>query len=418
MPPAAAARLQFLSAERELDGHLARGPLLPVYLVTSGDIADDRGRNEERPTADPAALREAAQRIEAVALAGGDPSLDRIHIDYLDGDHDGFGHIHNLIAHELRTLSLFGGKRVVTVLHADALAFGDGEAKGKRKAKVAGEDPLEKLMAGLGADGDARGGASRGGSGGRLPFVLIVVAERFDRRKRAWKVLGGAGAVVEVAPLTVPSLQSYLEAQAAPHGIHIERGAAQRVWDRLGGADAARLRTTADRLLLDAGPRGKVTVERVEETVPLDRDAAMWAVTDAIANGDLARVLTVLHMVVDPSEGFEADVQRLCGFLNSHYLLLAQAHALVQGGRSDGQATDALGVHPFRAQNLLRQLRAMPPGRIEGALRALDSLDQVRKSSTLGGRVGVLRWLEQLAVALVRGVPLRLPPPMTPVASL
>jgi DNA polymerase III delta subunit len=389
---------RILHAERDLAPHL-QGELLPVYLVTSADV-EERGRNEERPTADPSALREVAGRIEAVALRGGDASVDRVHVDYLDGDHAGTGSIHALISQELRVMSLFGGRRVVTVLHADGLAFGDGEAKTRRAKKKVDDatDPLEAVLAGLDS-------ASR-----RAPFVLILVAERFDRRKRAWKAIQQAGAVIEVAPLTVPALQSYLVATGRPFGITVDDAAAQRIWDRLGGADAARLRTTADRLLLDAGPGGKVTVARVDDTVPLDRDAAAWAVTDAIAEGDAVRALAVLHMVVDPADGFEEDVARFCGFLNGHYYLLAKAHALLASGRSESQVGEDLGVHWFRAKNLVRQVRSSKPGRIEAALQALDAAETMRKASAIGDRrAGVLRWVEQLVLALVHGTPLRVP---------
>lgn len=392
--------LRTYDAATTLAAHLAAGPLRPAYLVTSGEI-EERGRNEERAGADPQALLEVARAIEQAALAGGDPSLDLVRIDYLDGEFLGQG-IHFAIAQEARTMSLFGGRRVVTVVHADKLDFDAAKGKGaklKSRKDLGGDDPLETLAEGV------RGITSA------PPFVLIFVAEHFDRRRRAFKTLAQVGAVVEVAPLTPITLHNYLESQAASWRIKIERGVGQRIWDRLGGSDASRLRQTADRLLLDAGPDGALTVRQVEASVPMDRDAAMWAITDALADEDVTRALTVLHLLLDhvaPSQR-DGEVMKTMGFLVSHYTALMRLASAWARNQSEAQIAAETGIHPFRLKNLARQLRAMKPGRLETAIGALDAADAILKSSGIGDRrVAVTRWMEQLLLSLARGVPLRL----------
>lgn len=391
-------------AGADLERHLQAGPLHAVYLVTSAEI-EDRGRNDERTGADPQALLAAARAVEQVALRGGDASLDLVKVDYLDGDWQSIG-VHALIAQEARSMSLFGGRRVITIVHCDELTYSAGEtdaapAKGKGKRKAQGDDQLEILVATL--DPDAP----------KPPFVLIFVAEHFDRRRRAFKTLSQAGAVVEVPPMTVPTLQGYLETEAAPWNIQIERHVAQTVWNRLGGTDAARLRQTADRLILDAGPRGQITVRMVEDSVPMDRDAAMWAITDAVADEDVLRALTVLHLMLGDATSSErsAEAMKILGFLASQYNALLHVASGRARGKSEQQLAQDLGMHPFRLKNLFRQLQAMKPGRLEVALSAIDAFDQILKSSALGdAKVVITRWMEQLVIALARGVPLRLRP--------
>ncbi|MFZ4579570.1 MAG: DNA polymerase III subunit delta [Myxococcota bacterium] len=388
-----------LRAGPELDAHLASGRLRPVYVVTSGEV--ERKNNEDRPGADPQALLDTARRIEAAALQGGDPTLDLVKIDYIDGDFQGTG-VHALITHEARSMSLFGGRRVVSVVHADDLDF-DGKAKGKgakSKAKVpAGEmDPLEWLLQSLDPQAPA-------------PYVLIFVAEHFDRRKRAYKALVDAGVLVEVPPMTEATLQEYLETTGAPYGITVEKRAAGVIWNRLGGADAARLRQTADRLLLDAGSKGCVTVKSVEENVPLDRDAAVWAITDAIVEEDVTRALTVLDLLLEhvaPSHR-DGEVFRILGFLNSHYTkLLRVASGLARGKSDQGIAAD-LGMEAWKVGRLTRQVRAMKPGRLERAVAAIDAADLMVKSSGMGDRkASTTRWMEQLLLSLARGANLRI----------
>lgn len=380
--------------------HLARdleaGRLWGVYVVTTAEV-EERGRFDERPGADPQSLLATARAIEQAALKGGDPSLDFVKVDYLDGDHQGTG-VHALVAHEARSVSLFGGRRVITIVHADGLAFGESKGRGKKAKATPAEDPLEKLLAQ--APAEPR----------NPPYVLVFVAEHIDRRKVAWKTVLQAGAVVEVPPLTVGTLHAYLEREGAPFQIRVEPHVAQRIWDRLGGSDAARLRQTADRLLLDAGPKGAVTVRMVEETVPMDRDAALWAITDAIADEDVLRAVTILRLMLEPVTPGEreGEVLRILGFLNNQYLLLAQIASAWARNKGEGQVAQELGIHPFRLKNLTRQLRAMKAGRLERALTTLDAADHILKSTGLGDRkVATMRWLEHLVGALAKGTPLR-----------
>lgn len=386
-----------------LDAHLNSGDLHAIYLVTSGET-EDRGRNEERASADPQSLLQTARAIEKAALQGGDPTMDLVKIDYLDGDHSGVG-MHQIIAHEARSVSLFGGRRVVSVVHADDLTFasaadaveGDKPKRGKKKA--GGDDALELLATALNP------------LDMRPPFVIILVAEHFDRRKRAFKLLATAGCIVEVPPMTVGALQAYLEATAQPYGIRVEKQVAQRIWDRLGGADAARLRQSADRLILDAGSQGVITVRLVDEAVPLDRDAASWAITDAIAAEDVTRALAVLHLMLENVTSTEriAEMLKLMGFLVSQYTNMLQVAALKLRNKQEAEIASELAIHPFRLRNMQQLLRTMKPMRLELAIITIDQADHVLKSSALGdSHMSIIRWLEQLVIALCHGTPLRL----------
>ena len=389
-----------------LAAHLADGRLHALYLVTAAETGQ-LGRDEEPPGADPALLRAASLQIESAAMKGGDPALDRVVIDYLDGDRDGDG-VHALAVRETRNVSLFGGRRVVTILHADALAFSGADAEepaAGRKKKAAGHDPLESVIAALDPEP------------GQPPFVLIVVAERIDRRRKAWKLLMQHGALVEVPLMTVATLQQYLNGEGKLFGIQTDRQVAQRIWDRLGGGDPSRLRQTADRLLLDAGPKGTVTVAMVDASVPMDRDAGVFAITDAITQGDGTRAITVLHLLLEHASATESErtgeVMKTFGILNSHYAAMLKIHAGMaqQPGASADQLGQLTGVHPYRIKTMLPQLRALRPGRLEQAIASLDAADTLLKSSAIGDRkLATSRWLERLLLSLASGQPLRTPP--------
>lgn len=389
-----------LDSGAALQAELSAGRLRHAYLVTSAEV-ESRGRNDEKVGADPQALLAVAARIEEAALAGGDRDLDHVKVDYLDGDHQATG-IHDLIALEARSMSMFGLRRVVTVVHCDGLSFGESTKSSKKaKAEAPHEDSLEKLL------------NSFDPSVTNPPCVVIFIAEHLSRASRVCKAIGRAGAIVEVPPLTVATLQQYFETEAAAWKIAIERGVAQKVWDRLGGADPARLRQTADRLLLDAGPKGTISLQSVEDTVPMDRDAAIFALTDAIASQDPLRVLTVLHLMLEhvPPSAREEEVNRIVGFLSSQFQLLLRIQALLQRGYSEGDIAAETGKSPYYIGNLCRQLRNMrPPGRLEASLARVADMEAIVRGTQLGDRkAATARWLEQAVLSLTRGAEVRLP---------
>lgn len=372
-----------------LQAHLSADKLAPIYLVTSDDPPQERGPAQDPPSADPAALRAVVADIEAAALRGGDPSLDLVRIDYLDGDHIGDG-VHALIANEARSMSLFGGRRVVSVAHCEGLDYGEGTRK--RTKTAAGDDPLERLIAGL-------------PEGGAAPFILILCASRFDKRKRAYKDLAARGAIVAVRPMDPAQLQTYLVEQAAAFRIAVDRSVAQRIWDRLGGGEPARLRQTADRLLLDVGVNGRLTVEHVEAVVPLDRDAGVWAITDAIAAGDAIRGLSVLHLLIEHGQ----EPIAICAAIAANLRGSLRVEAALRSGVADQQVGAAIGMHPYRAGEIVKQLRRMRPGQLERALQTVAELDVMLRATALGERkTATTRWLEMAIVALCNGTPLRI----------
>ncbi len=386
-----------------LRAHLAAKHLATVYIVTSAAPPDRPAYGQAPATADPWALQAATRVIETAALAGGDVSLDHVRVDYLDGDHQGTG-VHQVIAAEARSMSLFGGRRVVTVLHTETLGWGGAGATGKRRRKKTdiAADPLEAIIDSVERDA-------------RAPYVLIFVAGVVDRRNAAWKQVLAKGIEIAVPPLDAEALQRYLETVAKPYDIRVHRAVAQEIWDRLGPSDPARLRQTADRLLLDVGPRGHLTQSHVEAVVPIDRDAAVFKITDAMANEDLPRAFAVLHLLM--THGTQSPA--IVGFLASHYRALMQVGAGRGAGLSEAQLATASGQHPYRVKLLCQQLGRFRTGRIELAVISLSQADSILKSSGLGDpQVASTRWMEQLLIALARGQRLRVSQPASISRSL
>jgi DNA polymerase III delta subunit len=399
-----------VAAGPALDALLASGQIPPVFLITSGTFVV-ANKTDSKLVADPRALLAAAAQIESALLAEGDRALDYVKIDYLDGDHQASG-VHWLIAQELRSTSLFGGRRVVTVVHAETLTWGGGMGKGKRgksaaaksTAKTAAKpaapkevDPVEALL------------EQQAERGGPAPWVLILVSETRPPAAEL-KTIAQAGVVVEVPPFTKEALQEYMLQEAARYQIKVDRTVGPMMWDRLGGADASRLRNTADMLLLHAGPGGQIGPKQVADLVSLDRDAANFALTAALEDDDLTRALTVLHLLTDNKAG-DAMGQALAVLttLSNFYNGLLRIQALSQLGVHAADIAVQAGQHDWLVRKRMNMLRTWKPGRIEQALTSVLDAQVVVKASGMGeAKTSSVRWLEQLLVVLSRGQPLRL----------
>lgn len=340
--------------------------------------------------ADPAELIVARRMIEDRALKGCDRSVDHAVVDYADENSD-MG-VHGVIANEARSTSLFGGRRVVSVTHADSIELGKAPKRRTKKAAPPANDPLELLIDSLPEGGDP-------------PVVLVFQAVAFDRRKRVFKLLAERGAVVEVTPPDATTLRAYFEDIASQYNIQVDRAVAQRLWDQLGGGDPARLRQTADRLLLDVGEGGRLTVDRVMDLVPRDRESQVFAITDAVNAGNVVRAIEVTHLLIEHGE----QPLMIIGTLAAHYRKLLQVDGAIRAGaRRPDEVAKALGMNPYYASKLHSQVQRMRPGALRRAIGTIAAADLALKQTSIGdAKKSQRRWMEEVLISLVRGRRLR-----------
>ena len=369
-----------LRAGADLTAYLADGGMASLFVVTSEKIQQDQRRSKApAPAADPWSLQAVVTELEEAALKGGERQMDHVRVDYIDGDAKGDG-VNKLISDETRSMSFFGGMRVVTVVNAEQLAWAASGGKNKPG------DPLETLISKL-------------DRGAPPQFVLIFRAAQVDRRKKAWKQLLERAVEVVVPAMTPQRLEEYLMTAASPFGIHVDRGVAQLVWDRLGGADPARLRQMADQLLLDVGPGGHLRRAHVEAVVPIDRDAEIFKLSEHLRSGDVQAAFAVLQLLLSQGE----QPLRVVGFLSNHYRKLMRVGDALSRGTPQPQIAKDLGMHPYPVKLAAQQLSRMRPGLVALALHNTFVASEKMKSSRFGAADGAqARWLEQLVMALAK----------------
>lgn len=197
--------------------------------------------------------------------------------------------------------------------------------------------------------------------------VLVVTAERIDRRARWVKAFDEPAAIVVCEPPRAGrALVAFVREEARRQGIELESGAAELLADRVGPQLLA-LRNEIAKAGLVAGPDRAVTRDAAAAATSDLAEQPVWDLTDAIGEGRPARALEVLGRVL--AGGAAAPV--VLGALASHFRKLAR---LRSGGR--------VAAPPFVARKLEAQARRYAPARLVACLRAIHDADVALKGAS------------------------------------
>ncbi len=163
---------------------------------------------------------------------------------------------------EVRTLSLLGEMRVVVVEDADGFI--------SRHRAV-----LERYCQEPSDTG-----------------CLILVCKAFDARTRLYKAVKGFGGMHKCEAPRGAALLSWISERAwKTYGKRLERGGANRLRDFVGDS-LGMLNQELDKLSTYVGKRPNITIEDMDALVGNIRAQTVFAITDAMAEGD---VRTALH---------------------------------------------------------------------------------------------------------------------------
>jgi DNA polymerase-3 subunit delta len=205
--------------------------------------------------------------------------------------------------------------------------------------------------------------------------VLVVVAAKADKRARWVKAF--ADALVEcTAPTSTRALSAFVTAEAKRQGLHLERGVADLLAERVGPQLLLLRQELAKASLLAGGPR--IALEHAEASTGDVAEQPIWDLTDAIGEGRTADAISLLARL--QSGGAAAPV--VLGTLASHFRKLLR---LGSGGRVPGP--------PFVVRKLESQARRYPPGRLLACLQAIHEADTALKGATSMGPELVLERL-------------------------
>ncbi|MEE9297318.1 MAG: DNA polymerase III subunit delta [Phycisphaerae bacterium] len=294
--------------------------------------------------------RRALDRIMARELGGGDPSLNLQRVDGRQAEVSD-------VLDDVRTFSLMGGRRVVVVDEADALV-------------TRSRATLERYAASPSDTG-----------------CLILVCNNFDGRTRLHKAVASVGEIVQCKPAKGQALRSWLVAHARDeYGKRMSPQAAYRLHDQVGDSHE-RLDGELAKLSLYVGDREEIMPQDVEAVVGCYREQTVFAVMDAISEGDAGKALNEWHRVLatDP-----AASGRAIGGLAWGARRLLDARRRLDAGESPHSLARAFWTDP---DVFLRRMQGSTAGQRQDQLLELLAADLGSKTGATTFNVAVEKFI-------------------------
>ena len=194
------------------------------------------------------------------------------------------------------------------------------------------------------------------------PDTVLVLTS--SARTKLDAVVKKHGTVIGLDAPKGRRLVGWLRERARAKKLKIDDRAAWTLID-VAGTELRDLDSALEQLATGLGEGATVTQAAVRQAFPRQADERIYAFTDAVGERKLPGAMTALRRLLDQGD----EPLMIFGALTGHVRRLLRARRYADGGaRAVG---DALGMPEWRAERMLRQVRAY---REEELIEALDVL--------------------------------------------
>ena len=184
------------------------------------------------------------------------------------------------------------------------------------------------------------------------------------------KVIAAIGEVVDASVGTsVRDRRAFVAAHVKRSPVRLDAEGVERLTAQV-GEDLARVDGVLATLAAAYGEGASVTADELEPFLGATGTVPEWDLTDAIAAGDAAGALNVLHRLVGPGGRAAPSVVFT---LQRHYLRLLRLDG--SGARTKDDAASVLSIGPYPAGKLLGSCGALGSARIRQAVEWVARAD-------------------------------------------
>jgi DNA polymerase III subunit delta len=207
---------------------------------------------------------------------------------------------------------------------------------------------------------------------GELPpdLTLVLICRGKPPAKLAKAVKAAAGEVHEFEAPKAREMPRVLVGEAQRLGFRLDPAAARLLVERM-GANPVRLRTELERLALWAGEGGEVRVTDLEEMIADTSETAVWSLSDALIEGDVATALGIGERLIAQGENVTGLIYGLASRLRSACTAAAQLEEGIPAVRVES----SLKMHPYAAKQLVRRLGDTDLADLRAATETLADLE-------------------------------------------
>jgi DNA polymerase-3 subunit delta len=206
--------------------------------------------------------------------------------------------------------------------------------------------------------------------------VMVLVATKLHGQRRLMSTAKKGGFLVVCDPLHRRDLPGWIERTAREKGHPID-GRVADLLAEIAGPELGYVNDAIERLSLYVGEKQPITDEAVAAVVTKVRESTVWELLDALGKRRLGDALAVLGDVLDPRDGG----LRLLATVGWSVRQMVRFESALKAGASPADAAARAGAPPFRANDLARSVRAIPPGTLGHWLNLMAEADLALKGS-------------------------------------
>jgi DNA polymerase-3 subunit delta len=263
------------------------------------------------------------------------------------------------VCDELRTISMWGSKRIVIVDDADRFVSQNREG-------------LEKYL-----QRPAKNS------------VLVLDVKTWPKTTRLAKAIPKIGLEIECSPLSGNDLVKWIsETAKTDHGKSLGREAANLIHE-LAGDDLGLLEQELAKLAAYVGDRKSIEIADVQTLVGGWATETTWAIAAAVRRGEPGEAIDLLNQLLDAGE----SPHKILGGLTFVFRRLAQAVELSGQGTSLDRALGEAGVFPREIGESAAYLRRLGRADAQRIAARLLEADTVLKGALIVSEKQVLETL-------------------------
>ncbi|MBU4484604.1 DNA polymerase III subunit delta [bacterium] len=311
---------------QQLDQELRSKKLRPVYFIYG---TEHHLLNTAVEKIKEAVLGKTPQDMSFDRFSGKETSFDRI-VD------------------AARTLSMFGGQKLILVKDASNIKKGNIEALLNFLKKP---EPNS---------------------------VMVLVAEKIDGRTKFGQVVNKNAAVLECKPLYENQLPSWIHMEAQTKQKRFSQQAAIYLADIVGN-DLGQLSQAIEKIILYVGKKPIIDVEDVEKVISDTSHKSVFNFTNSLGKKDRRGSLKLLNNLMRNGE----IPLMVFSMVTKHFRLLLKAKGLLQRRLGEHELAQGLKVHPFFVKDYVFQSNLFSLDELKTKFRDLYETDRALKSSKL-----------------------------------
>lgn len=221
--------------------------------------------------------------------------------------------------------------------------------------------------------------------------VFVIVASRFDKRKKVFKLLSENGTCVEFKRVFENQIPNWISYICQNQGLQISESASH-VLHRFVGSHLQEIETEVLKLKEFISPRVRIEEADVKSVVAKSREENVFHWTEAVAEKDRVRALESLATLLDQNQS-EVGVVSL---MARHVRLLMKIKKGQELGYAGTRLAQFVQVSPYFLTGYVKQAGLWSVHQLEGLILILNETDKALKTSPVSAPL----WLENMVLKM------------------